>query len=72
LTIELTPGSGSEIASVPMGVTLFSASEYGLARSRAQSPSLLKTLFLLEHLPRAATLCGRELHVLGLVIFERV
>ena len=52
-----------------MGANLFSASEISLARSRVQSLNLLKTLFLLEHLPRA-TSCRRDLHVLGLVFFN--
>ena len=47
-----------------MGANLFSASEIGLARSRTQSPHLLKTLFLLEHLPDPASAGS---HVLGLV-----
>ena len=38
-----------------MRVNLFSASECNLARSRVQSLHLLKTLFLLEHLPQPQT-----------------
>ena len=37
----------------PVRVNLFSASESGLARSREQSPHLLKTLFIIEHLPES-------------------
>jgi hypothetical protein len=68
LTIELIPAQGAEslrswrksIYSPPLS--------YGLIRSRIQSPYLLKTLFLLEHLPELVT-CTNS-HVLGLV-FKR-
>jgi len=50
----------------PVRVNLFSASETGPARSRVQSANLLKTLFLLEHLPELVT-CTNS-HVLGLVL----
>ena len=65
LTIELTPAQGAESLRSCLGDNLFSASESGLAHSRAQSPHLLKTLFLLEHLPELVT-CSNS-HVLGLV-----
>jgi hypothetical protein len=65
LTIELTPRREPNRFG-PVRINLFSASEIGLARSRVQSPILLKTLFLLEHLPESLT-CSNSLHVLGLV-----
>jgi len=58
LTIELTPAQGAESLRSRTELTWFSASEDRLMRSRAQSRSLLKTLFLLEHLPKSRTCSG--------------
>ena len=65
LTIELTPRRQPNRFGPAQEITYFSASETGLVRSRAPSPVLLKTLFLLEHLPESVT-CT-DSHVLGLV-----
>ena len=66
LTIELTPSSREPNRFGPaQEITYFSASECRLARSRVQFLQLLKTLFLLEHLP-GPHCCG-SLLVLGLV-----
>jgi len=68
LTIELTPRRQPNRFGPAQEITYISASEIGLLRSRAQFPYLLKTLFLLEHLPEPVTCTGS--HVLGLV-FKR-